>query len=120
MNTKPTDNTKIQVKTKNSSRKRAALKKLWQISLRLLSSAIIIGSAASTAGAVNATDAAKSVVGAEGGKEAMNQALKLARGKPALSLATAIVCLACIPVAGAAASPGMCIACGLLIAKTIG
>jgi len=35
-------------------------------------------------------------------------------------IATAIVCLTCIPVAGALASPGLCIACGILIAKTFG
>jgi hypothetical protein len=37
-----------------------------------------------------------------------------------MTAATAIVCLACVPLAGAAASPGMCIACGILIAKTLG
>ena len=31
-----------------------------------------------------------------------------------------IVCLASIPTAGAAASPGLCIAYGILIAKTFG
>lgn len=46
----------------------------------------------------------------EAAKTALNQALKVSRSKPALSLATAIVCLACPPVAGAAASPGMCVA----------
>lgn len=38
----------------------------------------------------------------------------------AIFSATGIVCLACIPVAGAAVSPGMCVACGILIAKTFG
>jgi hypothetical protein len=50
----------------------------------------------------------------------MNSALKAANSKPAMTGATSIVCLACVPLAGAAASPGMCIACGILIAKTLG
>jgi len=37
-----------------------------------------------------------------------------------LSIAAGITCIACVPVAGVAASPGMCIACGILIAKTLG
>ena len=64
------------------------------------------------------------VLGTEGGqvaaKEALNAALKMARSKPAMTTATGIVCLACVPIAGAAASPGMCVACGILIAKTFG
>lgn len=56
----------------------------------------------------------------EAAKTALNEALKVARSKPALSVAGAIVCLACPPVAGAAASPAMCVACGILIAKVIG
>ena len=53
-------------------------------------------------------------------KEAQNSALKMARSKPSLTTATGIVCLACVPVAGASASAGMCVACGILIAKTFG
>jgi hypothetical protein len=56
----------------------------------------------------------------EAGKTALNEALKVARSKPALSVATLITCVACIPVAGAVASPAMCIACGILISKVIG
>jgi len=37
-----------------------------------------------------------------------------------LSVAANITCLACVPVAGAAASLGLCISCGILIAKTLG
>lgn len=37
-------------------------------------------------------------------KEALNVALKMARSKPAITTATSIVCIACVPVAGAAAS----------------
>ena len=74
--------------------------------------------------AVDPSEAASQVIGAEGGKlaakETLNAALKIAKGKPALTTATAITFLACIPAAGAAASPGMCIACGILIAKTFG
>lgn len=56
----------------------------------------------------------------EAGKTALNEALKVARSKPALSVATIIVCAACPAVAGLAASPAMCVACGILIAKVIG
>ena len=59
-------------------------------------------------------------VAVEGGKEALNQALKVARTKPALSVMATIVSIGCIPVAGAAASPAMCIACGILVAKVLG
>lgn len=37
-----------------------------------------------------------------------------------MAVATTIVCGACVPVAGVCASPGICIACGVLIAKTLG
>jgi len=74
--------------------------------------------------AIDPAEAASQAVGAEGGREASKKALdaamKLARSKPAMSTATGIVCLACLPIAGAAASPGLCIACGILIAKTLG
>lgn len=74
--------------------------------------------------AVDPAEAANQVIGTEGGKkaakEALDAALKMAKSKPAMSAATGIVCLACIPTAGVAASPGMCIACGILIAKTFG
>lgn len=65
-------------------------------------------------------DVVKGATGAEGGKELINSALKMSRSKPAMSIATTVVCLTCIPVAGVAVSPGMCIACGILIAKTLG
>lgn len=55
-----------------------------------------------------------------GGKEALNAALKTARQKPALSVAAAITCLACAPAAGLAASPSMCVACGILLGKVLG
>lgn len=102
----------------NVSLKKRTLKKLGQIGLSLFSAALIIGS--SGAGALDAADAAKNVVGSEGGKEALNQALKIARSKPALSIAAGITCIACMPAVGIAASPSMCVACGILIAKTLG
>ena len=78
----------------------------------------------SPASAIDPVEAANLSVGSEGGKEAAKRALegalKVAKGKPALTTSTGILCLACVPVAGAAASPGLCIACGILIAKTFG
>jgi hypothetical protein len=96
------------------------IKKLGKIGLSLFSAVLIIGSSGASAGAVDAADAAKEVLGSEGGKEALNEALKVARSKPALSIAAGIACIACMPAAGVAASPSMCIACGILIAKTLG
>jgi len=54
----------------------------------------------------------------EGGKDVLIQALKAAR-KPALRVATGITYVACLPLNGAPASRGLCIACGILIAKLI-
>lgn len=97
------------------------LKKATRIGFKVASIAIVIGSSGvAPAGAVDPTDAAKGVLGTEGGKEALNQALKFSKTTPALSIATAITCLACVPAAGAGASAGLCIACGILIAKTFG
>lgn len=80
-----------------------------------------------TAGSVSAQDILKptgDLIGPEatnqGAKEALNAALKATRSKPALTLATVVVCTSCIPVAGIAVSASMCVACGILIAKTIG
>ena len=93
---------------------------LGRVSLALISASLMLTP-------VNASEPAETitqVMGSEGGreaaKEALNSALKVAKSKPAMSVATGIVCLGCIPAAGAAASPGMCIACGILIAKTLG
>ena len=85
---------------------------------------VALGSAIIMTGQAQAVDttttAATKVLGQEGGKEALNQALKIARTKPVLSIATLVTCLACPPVAGVAASPALCVACGILIAKGIG
>lgn len=97
-----------------------ALKRIGKITLSLVSTALIINSTASPSSAIDAADAAKEVIGSDGGKEVLNQALKIGRSKPAISIAAAITCIACIPAAGVAASPTMCIACGILIAKTLG
>ena len=96
--------------------KKRILTHLSKVAMGIVSASLVVGPAVAT----EPIDAASHVVASEGGKEVLNNALKVARSKPALSLATAIVCVGCLPVAGAAASPGMCIACGILIAKTFG
>ena len=105
--------------TKKKYKKRV-LKHLGKVGMALIT-LIVMNSSAS---AIDPVEAANQAVGSEGGKEAAKRALegalKVAKSKPALSTATGIVCLACVPVAGAAASPGLCIACGILIAKTFG
>lgn len=74
--------------------------------------------------AVDPAQAAGQVIGAEVGtkaaKEVLDTTLKMAKSKPAMSTATSIVCLACIPAVGVTASPALCVACGILIAKTFG
>ena len=67
----------------------------------------------------DATEAAKKVSGSESDKEALNQALKVARSKASLSVAARITYITCMPVAGATTRPGFSIACGILIAKVI-
>jgi hypothetical protein len=80
---------------------------LGKVSLACLSVAFL-----SAAAAVNLKN--------EAGKTVLNEALKISRSKPALSVAMTIICIACIPAAGAVASPAMCVACGILIAKLVG
>ena len=102
------------------NRKKRILKHLGNVGMAIF----LIGLRTSPALAVDPAEAAGQVIGAEGGakaaKQALDAALKMAKSTPAMSTATGIVCLACIPAAGVAASPGLCIACGILIAKTFG
>ena len=74
--------------------------------------------------AIEPVEAANQVIGSEGGRKAtktvIDNILIAGHSKPAMTAATVIVCIACIPLAGAAASPGLCIACGILVAKTLG
>ena len=105
-------------KTKNY--KKRVLNHLGSVAMAIFTASLVV----SPSLAVDPIEAANQAVGSEGGREAakraLDGALKVAKSKPAMSTATGIVCLACIPVAGAAASPGLCIACGILIAKTFG
>lgn len=106
-------------RTKKTIKKRV-INHLGRVSLALISVALM----STPATAAEPVEVVGQTMGSEGGqmaaKEALNAALKMARSKPAMTAATGIVCIACVPVAGAAASPGMCIACGILIAKTFG
>ena len=106
------------VTVKNVGLKNKLLKRVGQVALSLVSGALVIGSAGALAGAIDAAETAQ--IASEGGKEALNQALKVARSKPAISVAAGITCLACLPAAGVVASPSLCITCGILIAKVIG
>lgn len=73
--------------------------------------------------AVDSYEVSKQVIGSEGGrkatKAALDAALTVAQRKRAMTTATTIVCLECLRVAGSA-SPWMCIACGILVAKRLG
>lgn len=112
-----------EVTVKNIGLKKKLLKRGSQVALSLISAVFLVGSAGASEGAstgLDAAEAAQEVIGSEGAKQALNEALKVARSKPALTVAAGITCVACLPAAGAAASPGLCIACGILIAKVIG
>ena len=100
------------------NRKKRILKHLGNVGMAIVSFSLMTSPA--LASSLDPAETAAQVVASEGGKEALNAALKIARSKPALSVAMGITCIACVPVAGAAASPGLCIACGILIAKTFG
>lgn len=106
--------------TKSKSKKKKFLKHLGNVAIAAVSLSLIT----TPATAIEPTQAAEQVLATEGGhaaaKEALNSALKVARSKPAMAVATTIVCGACVPIAGAYASPGICIACGILVAKTLG
>ena len=101
-----------------NSRKKKFLTHLSKVAMSLLSVSLLLGSPSATA--IDSADAASKAVASGGGKEALSTAVKIARSKPALSIAAGITCLACVPVAGVVASPGMCIACSILLAKTLG
>ena len=105
---------------KNESYKKRFLKHLGKVGVAIFAANLMVSSSL----AIEPVEAANQVVGSEGSKEAAKRALdgvlKVAKSKPAMTTATGIVCLACLPTAGAAASPGLFIACGILIAKTFG
>ena len=105
----------------SSVRKERALKHLRKVSLALVSTVFLLPS---TARAVNPSETVNQAIGSEGGSLAatlvVNATLAAIRSKPAMSAATTIVCVGCLPVAGGTGSPAMCIACGILIAKTLG
>ena len=109
-----------EVTVKNVKLKKKLLSRAVRVALSLVSSAFVIGSAAAPAVASDAAETAEAVISSDGVKEATNQALKVARSKPSLDIAAGITCVACLPTAGVAASPGLCVACGILIAKVIG
>lgn len=98
-------------------------KKFFRHASQIVMAIVCLSLMTAPAIAIEPAQAAGSVIGAEGGKQvtkkAIDVALKTAKGKPAMTMATTIVCLACVPIAGAA-SPTMCIACGILLAKTLG
>ena len=105
---------------KKRTRKRRLLEYLGKVGVGILTFSLMTPSAS----AVDPVDAAGQVVASEGGrlaaKEALNAALKVAKSKPSMVAATTVVCVSCIPVAGTCASASMCVACGILIAKTLG
>lgn len=109
--------------TNKKTIKRRLISHLGRVSLALISVALIVtpGNASTTSEPLELVGES---LGNEGGrqaaKEAMNSNLKMAKSKPNMTLATRIICVSCVPAAGASASPAVCIACKILIAKTLG
>ena len=110
--------------SKKNSKKTTVRKKIFNHLGNVAFAAVSFALMTPPASAIDTENIASQVIGSEGGhqatKEIINATLKLARTKPMMTTATSIVCLACIPATGAAASPGLCIACGILLVKTIG
>jgi hypothetical protein len=102
----------------DKGRRKRIVKHLGKVGMSVVSVSLLLGSP--SASAIDAADAAAQAVASEGGKEILSKTFEVARSKPALALAAGITCLACVPVAGVVTSPGMCVACGILIAKTLG
>lgn len=102
--------------SKKQSNKKRILKHLGSVGMAALSFSLM----APSASAIDPAEAAGQVVASEGGKAALNSALKVARSKPSMVAATTVVCVSCIPVVGVCASASMCVACGIMIAKTLG
>lgn len=104
------------------SNKKRILKHLGNVCMAIISLSLITSPV--FAADFSNSEAASQVLGSEGSKkvtkEVIDAALKMAKSKPAMTTATVIVCFSCIPVAGTAASTSLCIACGILIAKTFG
>jgi hypothetical protein len=92
----------------DKGRRKRIVKHLGKVGMSVVSVSLLLGSPSASA------------IDAEGGKEILSKTFEVARSKPALALAAGITCLACVPVAGVVTSPGMCVACGILIAKTLG
>ena len=104
--------------TQTENFRKHALSHISSVGLAFLSLSLFVG--AESAVAVNSAEAVNSTASIETSKDAINSILKASRQKPAMLVATTIVCTACIPAAGAAFSPALCVACGLLFAKTFG
>ena len=101
---------------KNKSRRKKNFKHLGSVSMVMVSFSLLT----SPVSAVEPNELLVSEGVRQTAKRAIDAALKMTKSKPELSTATIVVCLACVPAAEAMASSGMCVACGILIAKTLG
>ena len=101
-------------------KKQRVFKHLSKVGISLVTVGVGLFFRAPDAMSTNKVQSASKIIGVEGGTEALNLALKVAGSKPSLAIAATITCLACVPVAGVAASPAMCIACGVILSKTLG
>jgi hypothetical protein len=100
--------------SKRRNYRRRALKHLGRVSIGLVTLSLMSpGASAVDPGA----EAATQIVASQAGKKALNTALKIAGSRSSLTIATTISCAACV---GATYSPALCIACGILVAKTLG
>lgn len=95
--------------------KKKVLKSVAKAGLSIVYFSLLIAPAPASA-----IDTSSQIIGSDAAKGAVNGAFKLVRSKPVLVLAAVISCSACVPTVGVAASASMCVACGILIAKTVG
>lgn len=104
---------------KKSTVKRKILRHIGKVFVSAFTTVFLLSPSSAVAIDIEPVEAIAAIGANEGAKAALNEALKIARSKPALSVASTVVCLACVPAAGVT-SPCMCIACGILIAKVVG
>ena len=104
---------------KDRNRKKQILNHLGKVGMAVITFNLM----ASSLLAVDPPEITTHVVGAEGIKQVLKQvlngALKITKSKLITSAAIFAVCVPCISTLGAVASPGLCIACWILITKTI-
>ena len=98
------------------TRKKRFFKYLGQVGMAALTFSLMTPAAQ----AVDPVEATGQVIASEGGRSVTKEALKIAKSKPSMLVATTLVCISCVPIGTTCPSASLCVACGILIAKTMG